>query len=91
MFVNTPNIAAVLVFVVSIGLAFATLYALIATVLSAGFLVYRVLKAIKEYPLRVNTALANLNTCMEEIAEFKQNFADSRKKKDDILRLIESV
>lgn len=91
MFVNTPNIAAALVFVVSVGLAFATLYALIATALSAGFLVYRVMKAIKEYPMRVNAALANLNTCMEEIAEFRQNFADSRKKKDDILRLIASA
>lgn len=91
MYVNTPNIAALIVFVLSIGLAFVTLYALVATVLAALFLVFRVLKAMKEYPIRVNTALANLNACMEQIAEFKQAFADNRKKKDDILRLIESV
>jgi len=91
MFVNTPNIAAVIVFVLSIGLAFATLYALVATVLSAGFLVFRVLKALKEYPKRVNAALENLNACMEQIAEFRQNFADNRKKKDDVLRLLESI
>ena len=91
MFVNTPNIAAVIVFVLSIGLAFVTLYALVATVLAAGFLVWRVLKALKEYPLRVNAALANLNTCMEQIAEFRQTFTDNRKKKDDILRLLESI
>ena len=91
MFVNTPNIAAALVFVVSIGLAFTTLYALIATALAAGFLVFRVMKAIKDYPVRINQALTNLNLCMEQIAEFKQAIADSRQKKDDILRLIESI
>jgi hypothetical protein len=77
--------------VLSIGLAFVTLYALVATVIALGFLVFRVLKAIKEYPLRVNAAVENLNTCMEQIAEFRQNFTDNRKKKDDILRLIESI
>lgn len=91
MFVNTPNIAAVIVFVLSIGLAFVTLYALIATVLAAGFLAFRVMKAIKEYPLRVNAALEKLNKCMEEIAEFKQYFTDNRRKKDDVLRLLESI
>ena len=91
MFVNTPNIAALIVLVVSIGLAFMTLYALVATVLAAGFLVFRVLKAIKEYPIRVNKALENLNACMAEIAEFRDSFAGSRRKKDDILRLLESV
>ena len=91
MYVNTPNIAAVIVLVLSIALAFATIYALVATALSIGFLVFRVLKAMKEYPKRVNAALANLNACMEQIAEFRQHFTDSRKKKDDILRLIESI
>ena len=91
MFVNTPNIAAAIVFVLSIGLAFVTLYALVATVLSVGFLVFRVLKALKEYPNRVNAALASLNRCMEQIAEFKQDFADNRKKKEDILGLLDSI
>ena len=91
MFVNTPNIAAAIVLVLSIGLAFVTLYALVATVLSLGFLVWRVLKAIKEYPMRVNAAVENLNLCMEQIAEFRQGFSDNRKKKDDILRMIESI
>lgn len=91
MYVNTPNIAAAIVLILSIGLAFTTAYALIATALAAGFLVYRVLKAQKEYPLRVNAAIGNLNKCMEEIAEFKQYFTDNRRKKDDILRLLESI
>lgn len=91
MFVNVPNIAAVIVLILSIGLAFATLYALVGTVLALGFLVWRVLKAIKEYPKRVNAALESLNVCLEQIAEFKRTFADNRRKKDDILRLIESI
>ena len=64
---------------------------LVATVLALGFLVWRVLKAIKEYPLRVNAAVENLNLCMEQIAEFRQSFSDNRKKKDDVLRMIESI
>lgn len=91
MYINTPNIAAVIVLILSIGLAFVTAYSLIATVLAAGFLVFRVLKALKDYPRRVEAALENLNKCMEEIAEFKQYFADNRQKKDDILRLLESI
>ncbi len=91
MFINTPNIAAVIVFVLSVGLAFVTPYAIIATLLSAGFLVYRVMKAIKEYPLRVSAALENLNICMEQLAEFKQYFADKRRLKDDVLRLLDSI
>lgn len=91
MYVNTPNLAAAIVLVLSIGLAFVTLYALVATVLALGFLVYRVLKAIQEYPRRVEAALANLNACMEQLAEFRQNFREQRGKKDDILRLLESI
>lgn len=91
MFINTPNIAAVIVIILSLGFAFVTVYALIATLVAGAFLGYRVMKAIKEYPVRVNTALENLNKCMEEIAEFRQNFADNRAKKNDVLRLLESM
>ena len=91
MYVNTPNIAAAIVLILSAGLAFVTLYALVATALAAGFLVFRVLRAMKEYPKRVNAALENLNKCMGEIAEFKQYFADNRKKKDDALRMLETI
>ena len=90
-YINTPNIAAVIAFVLSIALAFATPYALIVTALAAGFVVFRVLKAIKEYPLRVNAAIENLNACMEQIAEFKQHIKDNRRKKGEVLRLIETI
>lgn len=91
MYVNTANIAAIIAFVLSIGMAFVTIYALVVTVLSIGFLVYRVLKAIKDYPIRVNTALNNLNVCMQQIADFEAYFAESRRKKDIILRLVDSI
>ena len=91
MYINTPNIAAAIILILSAGLAFVTLYALVATALAAGFLVFRVLRAIKEYPKRVKAALDNLNKCMGEIAEFRQYFTDNRKKKDDALRLLETI
>ena len=85
MYVNTPNIAAAIILILSLGLAFVTIYSLIATILAAGFLVYRVLKAMKEYPLRVNAALENLNKCMEEISKSTQ-FA--RKKRNRSLKIM---
>ena len=91
MFVNTLNIAAVIVFILSIALAFVTLYSLVATVLAAGFLVFRIISAMKAYPKRINAALENLNRCMEEIAEFKQYFAGNRTKKGIIIRILESI
>lgn len=91
MFVNTPNIAAAIVIVLSLGLAFVTPFALVATVIGGIFLGFRVKKAIDEYPQRVQAAVDNLNKCMEEIAEFKQYFAAQRDKKDDVLRLLETI
>ena len=89
MFVNTPNILAAILFVVSAGLAFATLYALIVTALSAVFLVFRVLQAIKKYPLRIKAATDNLNAVMGEIAEFKRYYDEKRAKKDELLSTVE--
>lgn len=89
MYVNTLNILAVILFIVSAGLAFVTLYSLIITALSAGFLVFRVLKAKKEYPLRIQAAVDNLNACMGEIAEFRRYYEDNRAKKDELLSTVE--
>lgn len=91
MYVNTPNIAAAIILILSAGLAFVTPYALVVTALAAGFLGFRVWRAIKAYPKRVSAALNNLNKCMSEIAEFKQYFTENRKKKDDALRLLETI
>ena len=89
MFVNTPNILAAILFIVSAGLAFVTLYALIVTGLSAGFLVFRVLTALKAYPKRVQAAIDNLNACMGEITEFRRYFDEKRSKKGELLSKVE--
>ena len=91
MFVNTPNIAAAIILLFSAGLAFVTLYSLIATGLAAGFLVWRVLSAMKKYPIRVNAALDNLATCMDEIADFRRYYEDNRAKKDELLSVVEFI
>jgi hypothetical protein len=91
MFVNTPNIAAAIVLAASAGLAFVTLFSLIATGLAAGFLVLRVLKAMKEYPARVRAALDNLANCMAEIADFRHRFEENRIKKDELLSIVEFI
>lgn len=91
MFVNTPNIAAVLVFVVSIALAFMTPYALIATAISAIILGYRCFKAIKEYPKRVENAVKALQQTLAEISEFRQYFDENSMKKDDVLSETEFI
>lgn len=89
MYVNTFNIVAAILFVVSVGFAFVTLFALIVTALSAGFLVFRVFKAKKEYPLRIQAAVDNLNACMDEISEFRRCYDEKRSKKDELLSAVE--
>ncbi|NMA18206.1 MAG: type VI secretion system contractile sheath protein TssC [Clostridiaceae bacterium] len=91
MFVNTPNILAVILFIVSAGLAFVTPFSLIVTALAAGFLAYRVMQAIKAYPQRVQTAINNLHNCMGEITEFRRHFDEERTKKDELLSIVEFI
>ncbi|MCR4791789.1 MAG: hypothetical protein K5871_03500 [Lachnospiraceae bacterium] len=78
MYVNTPNIVAVIVLILSIGLAFVTPYSLIATALAVGFLVISIIKANKDFPARVDRAVTQLTACMTELADFKQ-FYESEK------------
>lgn len=89
MFVNTPNIAAAILFIASAGLAFVTLYSLVVTALAAGFLGFRVFKAIQGYPVRVQAALDNLNAVMNEIAEFRRYYEEQRAKKGELLSTVE--
>ncbi len=88
MLINTPNIAAVLLLITSAGMSFVNIYSVIGVILAIAFIGYRVWKALKEYPLRVSAALRNLSLCMEDITNFRHYFADGRKKKDYILRLL---
>ena len=89
MFVNTPNVVAAILFVASAGLAFMTLYSLIVTALSAGFLAFRAIKAIQSYPVRIQTAVDNLNAVMNEIAEFKRYYEEQRVKKGELFSTVE--
>lgn len=89
MYVNTPNIAAIIVLILSIGLIFVTPYSLIATVLALGFLIFNIVKANKEFPARVKKAVTQLNLCMTELADFKQFYNNEKDKKDQLQSKIE--
>jgi uncharacterized membrane-anchored protein YhcB (DUF1043 family) len=91
MYINSLNIAAALVLFVSAGLAFVTLYALIATGVAAGVLIFRILSAKKKYAIRVQSALDNLAACMAEIADFRQYYDEKRAKKDELLSIVEFI
>lgn len=91
MYVNTANIAAVIAFILSIGLAFVTIYSLIVTVVAAGFLAFNILKANKEYPARVKASLDVLNQSMMELADYRQFYEESSDKKDVLLSKIEYI
>lgn len=82
MYVNTPNIVALIVLILSIGLVFVTPYSLVATALSLGFLIFNIVKANKEFPAKVNVALERLNACMMELADFKQYYGEEKDKKE---------
>ncbi len=89
MFINTPNMALAILLILSAGFAFITIYSLAVTIVAAGILIFRCVKAIKDYPKRVNRALANLNSCMAEIAEFMQFFDEKRELKEKLEGLVE--
>lgn len=89
MYVNTYNIAAVIVLILSIGLVFVTPYSLAATAVALAFLGFRIFKANKEYPERVNASVDCLNACMTELADYKQFYAENKEKKDVLMRKLE--
>lgn len=89
MFVNTLNIVLLLVLVASIGLAFVSIYALIFTAASLGVLAYRVIKAIREYPKRVQAAQDALSETMNEIGAFRTYVEEQSRKRDDVLSIAE--
>ncbi|MBQ8595592.1 MAG: hypothetical protein IJ406_06525 [Oscillospiraceae bacterium] len=91
MFINTPNVLTAILLVVSLGLAFVTLYSLIVSVLAGAFLGYRVYKAMQDYPKRVQAAINNLNAVMDEIAVFKNYFEEQRNIKGEILSTAEFI
>lgn len=91
MYVNNPNIIAAILLIFSAGLVFVTPFALFATALAAGHLVFSILKARKNYPLRIQTAVNNLNACMDEIAEFRRYYEEKRARKHELLSTVEFI
>lgn len=89
MYVNTPNIVALIVLILSIGLVFVTPYSLIATALALGFLVFNIIKANKEFPARVERAVSQLNSCMTELADFKQYYDTEKDRKAELLSKVD--
>ncbi|EHI61146.1 hypothetical protein [Hungatella hathewayi] len=89
MYVNTVNIAAIIVVILSLGLVFVTPYSLAATVIALGLLVFRIIKANKEFPQRVNHSVECLNACMMELADFKQFYSENKDKKAKLLSDVE--
>lgn len=82
MYVNTPNIVAIIVLILSLGLVFVTPYSLVATVLALGFLIFNIIKANKQFPARVKASIDQLNACMMELADFKQFYSEEKDKKE---------
>jgi hypothetical protein len=91
MYINSFNAAAAIVLLASAGLAFVTLWSLIATGLAAGFLVLRVLMAGKKYAARVKDSLENLDACITEIIDFRRYYSENRAKKEELLSMVEFI
>ena len=71
---NTPNIAALIVAIVAIALAFVSLYSLIAAAGCIAFLVFRIIKANSDFPKRVDASVNILMTCMVQLKDFRDYF-----------------
>ena len=91
MYLNTPNIVALLALVASAGLAFVNLFSLIATAVAAAFLVFNILRARKAYPGRIDAAVSNLTETMEQIAEFRRYYQGESEKREEIIERLNFI
>lgn len=82
---NTPNIAALIVGVVAIGLAFVTLYSLIVAAGCLAFLVFRVIKANTDYPRRIDGAVQALRACLIQLRDFRDYFAAEMQQRERLV------
>lgn len=81
---NGVNFWAIAVLLISVGLAFVTPWALIATAVSVLFLVYRFFNGRKLFESRRNAAMNNLKACQDEITEYRRQAREKLDKKDEI-------
>lgn len=91
MFLNIPNITAAIILVLSLGLAFVSLYSLVASAVALVVLVVNCLRAFKNYPQRVARGLANLNACMAQLADFRRYYDEKRAMKAELLQLADYI
>lgn len=82
IYLTPQNIVALILAIICVGLCFVSLFALIGVAAAIGFLVFSILRATKKHPLRVEAAVDNLNSTMQEIAAFKTfcNYSDEQRK-----------
>lgn len=91
IFINTVNIALTLLIIVSLALVSVSIYSLVATVVGTVVLAYFIYKGIKDYKIRVENAINNLNETMTEIAAFKNFYEEKRMLKEELMSFIEYI
>jgi len=84
-YLNTPNIAALIVAIVAIALAFVTLYSLIAAAGCIAFLAFRIIKANSDFPKRIEESVNILRTCMVQLKDFRDYFDAEIETKDRLV------
>lgn len=88
---NTLNIVALIVMILSLGLVFLTPYSLIFTVAAAGFLIFRILKANKDYPEMIRRNVSTLRNTIKDIVDFKVFFKNEMGKHDLLINRIKNI
>jgi hypothetical protein len=91
MYLNTPNVVALIALVVSAGLAFVNLFSLVVTAAALAFLVFNILRANKSYPARVEAAVKNLIETMEQITEFRRYYHQESEKREEIVERLNFI
>lgn len=89
MYINPVNIAMLIVLIVSAGLYFVSPYSLVGSFFALIFLIIRTVKVNKEFHSRVNNSVGRLKGCMMELADYKQYYAENKRKKDTLQSKIE--
>ncbi len=84
-YLNTANIAALILLILSAALAFVSVYSLIVTAACIVFLVIRIIKANSDFPKRVETAVNILRACIMQLRDFRMFFENEIRLKDRLV------
>ena len=88
-YINTLNVMAVILLLVSIGVAFVTKWSLIATAVIVLFLVWRFFSGRGVFQKRRNAALANLKACQGELAEYHRQIGEMLDKQGELFSVVD--